>query len=211
MKFKLYSVNGASTPAILLLKNTISSSILSNQDENVELFHSNEMDSNIIHFVFHIKDEYQVGTKIGGSYFKLPISQYVNAFFHTKMGYFFAEMQNDSYLDNIGSYLETKGVFLNNCTFSNSILLSLVRRLKGSIKSAEIRNSEGEEFYGPMKMFEVEEKVNQNFEIDYLSIIADQNFISIYKTGTVSVDNSSKDYLKRFIEEVSDVLENNCS
>jgi hypothetical protein len=175
-------------------------------NDEVSIFHYNQLNNEIVHTVFNIKDEYQVGTKLSGNQLNFPVTHYINTFFHVNSQRLFIENVNEKYCEEITKYLTTNMDFIIEAVmFDSDYILSVVKQFDAKIKKVELKDKLGEEDY----FFEenlsysfLKEKIMQNYSIDYISMLIENNFVSIKQSGAISVNCSELEYITKFIEEL---------
>lgn len=206
MRFKILKVNKSEK---LLKLSKIKRSFLS-KNEDLSLFHYFEVEKKLFHVVMHTNDEYLVGTKKNGNYMNVPFSQYINCFFLTTSEYFFVEDVGDAYINDITQYIsKNTGAKFDSAILNNNQIESLVSFFSGSIKKVEYQDEDGE-------YVDYENISHSNFlfynsqlDIDYINTLVDSHFVSIYKSGKISVDNNDENYIINFVKDVAHGLETN--
>ncbi|MEH6892603.1 hypothetical protein V7024_23670, partial [Bacillus sp. JJ864] len=112
--------------------------------------------------------------------------------------------------NDITAYLSKKtGAEFSSTEFNNKHIEKLISFFHGHIKKVEYKD-EYDDFIDyeniPINEFQLN---NLQLEIDYVSFLANFNFVSIYKNGKISVDNSEEEYIINFVKDVTYGLEKN--
>lgn len=138
----------------------------------------------------------------------VPFSQYINCFFLKNSKYFFIEDIGDAYIKDVIAYFTDKtGVILETFIISNHQIEKLVSQFDAAIKKVEYQDEDEEYFDYENPSQDEFNSYNKDLQIDYISILCNSNFISIYKEGKVSVDNSDEEYIINFVKDVAHGLE----
>ncbi len=178
------------------------------ENEELSLFHYFEVEKDLFHVVMHINDEYLLGTKKSGNYMNVPFSQYINCFFLKNSKYFFIEDVGDAYIKDLIAYFTDKtGVTFESFIMTNHQIEKLISQFDAVIKKVEYQDEYEEYFDYENPSHDEFISYNNELQIDYISILCDSNFISIYKESKVSVDNSDQEYIINFVKEVAHGLE----
>ena len=186
----------------------IKKSFLSKKKDDISLFHFQEVKKDMFHTVFHLNDEYLMGTKKIGNQTSVPFSQYINFFFFKNSRFCLIENTDNVYFNEIKNYISTKTQEqIQEYTLNKNDFGNIVNRLGGFIKKIEYSNGE-DDFEKGFTSLEDFNFINKDYFIDYVSLNNNEYFISIYKSGKVSVSNSDEDYLIDFAEVIVDELEN---
>ncbi|MDQ0169165.1 hypothetical protein [Paenibacillus tundrae] len=195
MKFTLFSVD--TNNDFRKTKNLIK--FLS--DDDISIFHFAEIDDHLTHVVFNLKDEYLFGTKISGHHMNMPVSQYINAFYDDKSNLVFLEFINDKYIDVIQKFLEQEEIKIISYQLTNEVIISVLEKLNGFIKNIELYDNDREEVvYESVKREIILNQIkNENLIISYLLMLSDSNFISLSRTGVVSINNNDIKTLTKFV------------
>jgi len=205
MRFRIFDVDDQ----IKLKKLSKVKKSFFSKKEDLSLFHFYEVKKSMFHAVFHITDEYLVGTKKSGNYLNVPFSQYINCFFFSDTKLMLIEEMEDAYLKDITNYLNKKtGSIINNYTLTKESLKSLVLKFNGLIKKIEYQDDFGDDYESEFMTYEQFLEINGKYTIEYISLNVGEQFISLYKNGRVSVDTSDEEFLLKFAEEVIYDLEN---
>jgi hypothetical protein len=176
--------------------------------EDLSLFHFYEIKNNMYHVIFQIADEYLLGTKRSGNYLNVPFSQYINCFFFTNARLILIEDTEEAYIEDIKKFLKEKtNAIANYYEINKNSFEKLVRYLNGFIKKIEYHDKDGDDYEAEFVPIEKFLEINLNFTIDYISLNVDQQFISIYRNGKISVDNSDEEYLIKFAGAIINELE----
>jgi hypothetical protein len=185
----------------------IKKSFFSKKKDDISLFHYQEVKKDMFHTIFHLNDEYLLGTKKIGNQTSVPFSQYINFFFFTNSCFCLIEDTDLVYLNEIKSYISNKTqAKVQEYTLSKDNFRNIVNRLGGFIKKIEYSNGE-DDFEKDFTSIDEFNVINDNYMIDYVSLNNNEYFISIYKSGKVSVSNSDEDYLMNFAEVIVDELD----
>lgn len=206
MRFKLLKVNNSDK---LLKLSKIKRSFLSKK-EDMSLFHYFEVEQDLFHIVMHINDEYLLTTKKNGNYMNVPFSHYINCFFLKNSHYFFIEDIGDGYINDITAYLSKKtNAEFDSIEFNNKQIEKLISYFPGFIRKVEYKN-QYDDFvdYENITMNQFQ-NYNLELDIDFVTFLVNSNFISIYKNGKISVDNSEEEYVINFVKDVTYGLEKN--
>ncbi|MGD6834272.1 hypothetical protein ACQCT5_19010 [Sutcliffiella halmapala] len=174
--------------------------------EDIELFHFNEIEKDMFHIVYHIKDEYLVGTKRVGNQMNLPFTQFINCFFFLESNFFLLEEVLEEYQKDLAEHIEQKAnVSIQRVAIDNSQFLSVYTSLTGFIKKLEYKNEE-EDFYLDSVSEEIFKNIVNEYTLDRLTMSVDGQFVSIYSNGRISVDNSDEIYLIKFTRKVINAI-----
>lgn len=185
-------------------------SFFNNNVDEVNLFHFNEIDTNMFHIVYNIEDEYQVGTKRVGNKMNLPFRQFVNCFFFLENEYFLLEETIDQYQEDIIKHIESKAsVSINQTKLENTDFLKISNSLNGHVKKVEYIDENNDDYFLESIRGEEFEAIINRFILDRLTLLVENRFVSIYRKGKVSVDNSNEDYLIKFTRQIVDAIYNN--
>ncbi|MGA5659910.1 hypothetical protein ACPCZR_10010 [Bacillus bombysepticus] len=203
MQFNIYKVSDSKK----LLKITKKRTSFLAKKTGINTFHSNELNHNFYHIVFHIPDEYNVGAKTGGNYINFPFSQYVNSFLFLNSNYFLVELINEGYTNEILDYISKKtNVSFDKLDFESDVIKRLVSTLNGKIKQLEFVDEDGEDQVLEHVKLEKFLKVADNCIIEYVLLNVEDRLISLHNRGVLSVDNSDEDYLIKFTEVIMNAL-----
>lgn len=205
MRFSLFRIiDSQAYKGILNIKPIYLSS-----DEELSIFHQNKLENGLLHVVYNINDEYRVGTKKVGSQYNLPISTYINTFYHVNSSLLFVEDQNDIYTREILNYLKSKNIESENIELTNAFITKIIKNNNAHIKKLEYKNSEDEDIYlGPTPIDTFTKIVGENSIIDYVSLIIKQSFVSLHTKGIISIDSNNQEYLTNFLKELADEFAN---
>ncbi|WP_454844391.1 hypothetical protein [Priestia megaterium] len=186
-------------------------SFFSLKKDDISLFHYQQVKENMYHVVFHSNDEYLLGTKKIGNQTSVPFSQYINFFFFSNSSYCLIESTDQVYFDEIKNYIlqKTKSK-VQEYSLEKEDFHNIVNRLGGFIKKMEYSDGE-EDFERSFTSIDEFNKINDEYSIDYISLNNEEYFISIYKSGKVSVGNSDEEYLIDFAEVIVNELEKSFS
>jgi|GEM_PF-2923145 len=185
-------------------------SFLPKQDINI--FHINKINNSMIHIVFHIPDEYHIGTKRGGSYLNVPFSQYVNTFLFKNSSYFLMEYIEENYIKELSNYIKKKtNADIFRVAMDNNLFNKLVSSLPGFIKQVEFIDENGDEQIIESLTIDKFHNycIDNKYTLEYILLNVDQQFISMDKNGKISVDNSDEKYLIKFTEVIVNALGSN--
>lgn len=179
------------------------------KQEDIELFHFNEIKDDMFHIVYHIKDEYQVGTKRVGNKMNLPFTQFVNCFFFLENNYFLLEEVLEEYQNDLTAHVQEKAnVKIERKALENEHFLSVYSSLAGYIKKLEYKNKDEDDFYLDSVSEEKFKTIINEYIVDRLTLSVESQFVSIYSSGKVSVDNSDENYLINFTRKVVNAIYN---
>lgn len=177
--------------------------------DEVSIYHYNQIQKNMFHIVYHINDEYQLGTKKLGRQVNLPFREFINCFFFLDNHYFLMEETLDIYKEEILQHIKSHTkVTIANKVFKNVDFERILLRLSGFIKSVEYIDKEDNNQYLDSTSLESFRLLIDDTTIDRLTIIVKDRFISIYKKGKISVDNSDENYLIQFTRDIVDAINN---
>lgn len=205
MIFKVFKVDNQSN---LNKLGKVKKSFFSRKKDEISIFHFQEVKTNMFHTVFHSSDEYLVGTKKIGNKTSVPFSQYINLFFFKESKYCLIEDTDQVYFDEIKKYVfEKTNTNLKEYLFSKRDYFNIVNHLGGFIKKIEYTDGE-EDFERNFTSIADFNELNSNYTIDYISLNNEEYFISLYRSGKVSVSNSDEEYLIDFAEDIVNELEN---
>lgn len=185
-------------------------SFFKNNDDDINLFHFNEIETGMFHIVYNIEDVYQVGTKRVGNQMNLPFRQFINCFFFIDNEYFLLEETIDQYREDLVKHVETKaGVAIKLKTLNNNDFVKLFSYLNGFIKRLEyVDENEVDYFLNSVSGKEFNE-IAENYTLDRVTLLVEDQFVSIYRKGKISVDNSDEEYLIKFTKEIANAIHNN--
>ncbi|MGD6967826.1 hypothetical protein ACQCVP_15480 [Rossellomorea vietnamensis] len=179
--------------------------------EDIELFHFNEIEKDMFHIVYHIKDEYQVGTKRVGNQMNLPFTQFINCFFFLESNYFLLEEVLEEYQKDVSEHIQQKAnVSIQRMAIDNNQFLCVYTSLAGFIKKLEYKNADEDDFYLDSVSEEKFKNIINEHTLDRLTMSVDGQFVSIYGNGRISVDNSDENYLIKFTRKVINAI-NDCN
>lgn len=202
MKFVIRQLEGTSEKTVVKsLKKKVS--ILSADD--VSVFHLNNITDTISHIVFSVKDEYHIGTKLSGSRHNFPINQFINSFHHTKTNTLFIEEINMEYANTIADFLSSMNILNKKYKLDDEQMISCVSKFGGKIKRVELENDDEElETIDYISINALKSKISSENQYIYsLIMLVGDEFVSLYRNGSVSVDNADLKYLTNFIEVFS--------
>jgi hypothetical protein len=176
--------------------------------EDIELFHFNEIEKEMFHIVYHIKDEYQVGTKRVGNQMNLPFTQFINCFFFLESNYFLVEEVLEEYQKDVTLHIQQKAnVTIQRKAIINDNFLSVYTSLSGFIKKLEYIDEDENDFYLDSVSNEEFRKIINHYKVDRLTMSVDEQFVSIYSKGRISVDNSDENYLIKFTRKIINAID----
>ncbi|TBX90833.1 hypothetical protein E0M29_09790 [Bacillus cereus] len=203
MKFTIYKVSDSKK----LLKITKKRTSFLAKKNGINTFHFNELNRNFYHIVFHIPDEYNVGSKTTGNYINFPFSQYVNSFAFLDSNYFLVESINEGYTKEVLEYISAKtGVSFNKVNFDKSVVQRLVLTLDGKIKQLEYVDDDGDDEVLEHVQKEKFLTIVNHYDIEYILLNVEDRLISLHQKGVLSVDNSDEEYLIKFTEVIMNAL-----
>ncbi|MCY9399118.1 hypothetical protein MOF38_04860, partial [Bacillus haynesii] len=97
-----------------------------NKEDEISLFHINQIEKNIFHVVFKINDVYQLGTKRMGNQHNFTYTSLINCFFFLDNNYLLIENVTSEYEADIVKYIEQKtGTEVRKTKISNNQFSSL--------------------------------------------------------------------------------------
>lgn len=173
------------------------------KEEDVTLFHYNVLENGLYHAVFNVNDEYQVGTKKLGKQYNLSYSSLVNFFFLEKNKYAFIEHTNDQFRNEVISYIENRTKSnIKLFELDNKIIMKIFNTFDGTVKKIEYTN-EYEELLD--KDFVNTKELNDianSYEIDRITFLVENQYLSLTKSGNVIVDNSDENFLINFTKRI---------
>ncbi|MGE6895621.1 hypothetical protein [Priestia flexa] len=176
--------------------------------EDIELFHFNEIEKEMFHIVYRIKDEYQVGTKRVGNQMNLPFTQFINCFFFLESNYFLVEEVLEEYQKDVTLHIQQKAnVTIQRKAIINDNFLSVYTSLSGFIKKLEYIDEDENDFYLDSVSNEEFRKIINQYKVDRLTMSVDEQFVSIYSKGRISVDNSDENYLIKFTRKIINAID----
>lgn len=204
MNFTLYKVNDSRSLKGLGI-NKIS---FFKKQEDIEIFHFNEIEKDMFHIVYHIKDEYQVGTRRVGNQMNLPFTQFINCFFFLQNEYFLLEEVLKQYQKDVLTHIEKKAhVSIQPFILNNNHFLNLYTSLGGFIKKLEyIDEDEDDVYFNSVTREAFVNIINSGNTIDRMTLSVEDQFVSIYQSGKVAVDNSDEKFLIKFTKEIVNAL-----
>jgi len=178
--------------------------------EDVELFHFNEIELNMFHIVYHLKDEYLVGTKRVGNQMHLPFTQFVNCFFFLDSNYFLIEEVLKEYQSDVTNHIQKKtNVTIERQILENDKLLEIQTNLNGFIKKVEYKDEDDDDYYLDAVSSEKLRELADDYTLDRLTMLIENQFLSVYHNGKISVDNSSENYLIKFTRDIINAITHN--
>lgn len=203
MNFTLFKVNN---PKRLKKLNESKISFFK-KHEGIELFHFNKMDLDMCHLVYQIKDEYQVGTKRVGNQINLPFTQFINCFFFSNNEYLLIEEVLKEYQDDVLKHIQKKvNVMIENKEINNIQFLNIQSKLQGFIKKVEYINEDEEDIYLDSISTEKLKEISSENILDRLTLSIENQYVSIYRNGRISVDNSDEQFLIKFTKDIIDAI-----
>ncbi|RYI26644.1 hypothetical protein EVU96_19970 [Bacillus infantis] len=177
--------------------------------EDIELFHFNEIEQEMFHIVYHIKDEYLVGTKRVGNQMNLPFTQFINCFFFLESNHFLVEEVLEEYQKDVTLHIQQKAnVTIQRKDIINDHFLSIYTSLSGFIKKLEYIDEDENDFNLDSVGNEKFRKIINQYKVDRLTMSVDEQFVSIYSKGRISVDNSDENYLIKFTRKIINAIDN---
>ncbi len=106
--------------------------------DEISIYHYNQIQINMFHIVYHINDEYQLGTKRLGKQVNLPFREFINCFFFLDNSFFLMEETLDIYKEEILSHIKSHTkVDISNKVFNNCEFEKIRTSLSGYIKTLE--------------------------------------------------------------------------
>lgn len=176
--------------------------------EDVSLFHFNKIDNDFYHAVFNISDEYQVSTKKLGSQHNYMYSSLINFFFVKNSKYTFLEFINSEYEKEVLLEIKNRAkVEINKYELNNEDILSILNKLNGDIKKLKYITRDEEykdlDFVSKNDFF----KISQFEVIEEVTILLENQFITITNRGKISVDNSNEEFLIKFTKRILNAMD----
>ncbi|MCA1322455.1 hypothetical protein LC085_21500 [Bacillus tianshenii] len=203
MNFTLYEVDNPKR----LKKLSVNKVNFFKKHEDVELFHFNEIEKEMFHIVYHIKDEYQLGTKRVGNQMNLPFTQFINCFFFLESNSFLVEEVLEEYQKDVTLQIQKKAnVTIQRKAINNDHFLSVYTSLSGFIKKLEYVDEEESDFYLDSVDEDKFQEIVNEYKVDRLTMSVDEQFVSIYSNGRISVDNSDENYLIKFTRKIINAI-----
>ncbi|MDY7430598.1 MULTISPECIES: hypothetical protein [Bacillus] len=205
MNFSLFRVDKPSKLK-LLSKNKIN---FFKKNEEISLFHFNQVAKNMFHFVLNISDVYQIGTKRMGNQHNFTYSSLINCFFFLDSDYLLIEKVTSEYESDVVKHISNKTkVKISKHFISNNQFLNVKLKLGGSIKNLEYYDEEEGDFFLDFVSEEKLKNIANNYEIEKITMLVEDEFISIFQKGKISVNNSDDQYLIKFTREIVDAIKN---
>ncbi|WP_339245703.1 hypothetical protein NST58_01045 [Paenibacillus sp. FSL R10-2796] len=199
MKFTIFVIEGKSDFHVLKSMNDTFS------NDELTLFHFNDLNQKIAHAVFNIKDEYLFGTKLSGNHINVPMNQYINTFYNKSLRLLFIENINEKYSEEIAKYLRLNSIQNRTVNFNNQSILNITSHYGGFIKKVDLDDELDEDHITyeskSVDSLRLELESNNNLTINYLLMLVKDHFISLSSKGQLSVNNSTLKFLTEFIEE----------
>jgi hypothetical protein len=175
--------------------------------EDVSLFHFNTIDNDLFHAVFNISDEYQVSTKKLGSQHNYIYSSLVNFFFLQQTNFAFLEYVNSEYQDEVLSEIRNRTkVHISEYELNNKQITLIIDKLEGNIKKVKYITEDEEfkdlDFISKEKLL----SISQSNKIEEVTILLENQFITITNNGRISVDNSEEEFLVKFTKRILNAI-----
>lgn len=178
--------------------------------DDINIFHYYEVENEMFHVVFRINDEHLLGTKKRGNYLNVPFTQYINCFFFLKSKLIVIEQIEEAYVYDIAQFIEEKtGSIISAFKFEKKHFQKMVNFFDGFIKKIEYYDEHEDDYEIDFADITQFNEINANYNIDYISLNVETQFISLYKSGRISVDNTSEEYLIKLIKDVVNELDIN--
>lgn len=210
MNFDIYKApNGLDIKKIT--KKTSSFWIKRNHNSEIELFHLNKISKEMVHCVFFISDEYQIGAKKSGSQISIPFNQYVNTFIFPEKGFIFVEFINNPYIELvIAEYRKIFKTEFSQYTFSNHEMEKIKTSLKSTITTIEYKNLLDDEIFSLETKKEISNAMpilfSENNSISYLLLNINNNLVSIKENRVISISNDNDEFLTSICEEIINAI-----
>lgn len=178
-----------------------------NKKDDISLFHFNQLDKNMFHVVFNINDIFQTGTKRTGNQHNFSYSSLVNCFFFLDNNYLLIENITAEYVDDVIRHIEQKTkTNIDKTRISNKQFSSIKDALEGIIKQLEYVNEDGDDIYLDFVSNDLFSNIIENYKVEKITILAEIEYVSIYKKGKISVNNSDDQYLIRFTRAIINAI-----
>lgn len=177
------------------------------KQEDVSLFHFNKIGDDLFHAVFNISDEYQVSTKKLGNQYNYMYSSLVNFFFLPQNKYALLELINKEFLEEVITDINkrTKAA-INKHEVNNGSFGLIFHDLNGSIKKIKYTNEDDEYLESDFVSKEKFNDLINSSVIEELTILVENQFITVNKNGRVSVDNSDEQFLVNFTKRILNAI-----
>lgn len=177
------------------------------KQEDVSLFHFNKIDDDLYHAVFNVSDEYQVSTRKLGNQYNYMYSSLVNFFFLPQNKYALMEYINKEYLEEVITDINKRTkASISKYEINNDFFKLIFLDLNGTIKKLKYINEDEEyfelDFISNEKFIEL---INSNI-IEELTVLVENQFITVNKKGRVSVDNSDEQFLVHFTKRILNAI-----
>ncbi|MBX7001871.1 hypothetical protein P9384_02435 [Bacillus pumilus] len=203
MNFSILKVNH-SLKLKTLGKNNIN---FFNKKDDISLFHFNQLDKNMFHVVFNINDIFQTGTKRTGNQHNFTYSSLVNCFFFLDNDYLLIENVTTEYVEDVISHIEQKTkTKIHKVKLSNDQFCSIKNVLDGSIKKLAYVNMDEDDIEHEFVNNDEFLKIIESYKVENMTILAESEYVSIYRMGKISVNNSDDQYLIRFTREIVNAI-----
>lgn len=179
-----------------------------NKEEDISLFHFNKFDDDLYHVVFNILDEYQVSTRKLGQQHNHAYSSLVNLFFLADSHYVLIEYINKNFQEEvINELMRRTKVIIESPKLNNELLAILYYDFNGVIKKLNY-TSKDEELLSVDYVNEKDftEIVSEN-TVDDFTLLVENQFIKVSRTGRISVNNSNENYLVNFVKRILNAIE----
>lgn len=177
------------------------------KDEDVSLFHFNKLENELFHAVFNINDEFVVSTKKLGNQHNYVYSSLINFFFLLNNDYAFLEYINKEYQNEVLTEINSRSRSnVNIQKLNNEFLLKINQSLNGIIKKLYYSNDEEEYFELDYVNEDSLKEIAAHSTIESLTILFDQQYVSVSREGKISVDNSNQEYVVNFIKRLLDAI-----
>lgn len=178
------------------------------KDEEISLFHFNELYNGLFHAVYYLQDEYKIGTKKLGVQHNYAYSSLINFFFSPESPYAFIEYVNNEYQKESIREIEKKAnTTMQVLDINNNLFNRFYKELQGTVKKINYSNDDGELLDLD---FVSDDKFNQILKdniIDGITILFDNKFVTITNEGRISVNNSEENYVYNFIKRILDAMD----
>lgn len=182
-----------------------------NPKSDIELFHLNIISKKLVHSVFFISDEYQVGTKKSGSQISIPFNQYVNTFIFPEKGYIFIEFVYEPYSKLVlDEYKKIFDAEFESYSFSNLDMSKIKDSLNATISEVNFKDTLNDEIINLEEKSKIINTLPSLFsktnEIYFLLYNINNNLVSIRNNKVLSIGNDDDEFLIKICEEVIDAI-----
>lgn len=177
------------------------------KEEEVSLFHFNKLDNGLFHAVYNLRDEYKVGTKKLGIQHNYMYSSLINFFFLPNGQYAFIEYINHEYQEEVVAEIERKSnTTIQLVNINNEMFNHIYTELQGSIKRLNYSNEDGELLDSDYVTEEKFYQILKEYTIDDLTVLFENQFVTIKSNGRISVNNSDENYVYNFTKRILNAM-----